>query len=467
MDGFLAAVARHGIGIHFKDDVGDARLARRAGQMLAAHAEPYDDQMILEGFVLLGDGFLIDGHVHVAAHEGGDLGRDFHDRGGQHHGHDARREEHLVPVVVHEAAVHGGTGQHEGEFPDLREAHGGEDGDAQGVPHQQHGRQGQDGFQEDEQGREEEHLVQMVHEEAHVEQHTHGDEEQAGEDVLEGEDAFEDVEAVFRSGEQEPGEERAEGEGEAERGRAEGDGEAQAEHGHEHELLAPGTEHELHDAGDHMAGEDPASYEDHQRPPGGDEHPPEVRVPPPGEDRDGEHHGDDGDVLKDEHGKVEPALGGFGLRLLLEAAEHDGGGGQGGEEAVHHALLPRLAREHAEAHERADGQHHLRRAADEHGAFQPHEFFAGHFKADGEQQQDHADLRQQFDRVGVLDEPQGRGAAQDAGQQEPHDGRDFDLVADEQDADGKAENGDDVRKKRDVHSSGGSIKAERMNSTFF
>ena len=40
------------------------------------------------------------------------------------------------------------------------------------------------------------------------------------------------------------------------------------------------------------------------------------------------------------------------------------------------------------------------RAADEHGAFQPHEFFAGHFKADGEQQQDHADLRQQFDRVG-------------------------------------------------------------------
>ena len=39
--------------------------------------------------------------------------------------------------------------------------------------------------------------------------------------------------------------------------------------------------------------------------------------------------------------------------------------------------------------------------------------------------------------------------------------------ADEQDADGKAENGDDVRKKRDVHSSGGSIKAERMNSTFF
>ena len=88
--------------------------------------------MILEGFVLLGGGFLIDGHVHVAAHEGGDLGRDFHDRGGQHHGHDARREEHLVAVVVHEAAVHGGTGQHEGEFPDLREAHGGEDGDARG-----------------------------------------------------------------------------------------------------------------------------------------------------------------------------------------------------------------------------------------------------------------------------------------------------------------------------------------------
>ena len=54
---------------------------------------------------------------------------------------------------------------------------------------------------------------------------------------------------------------------------------------------------------------------------------------------------------------------------------------------------------------RADGQHHLRRAADEHRAFQAHEFFAGHFKADGEQQQDHADLRQQFDRVGVLDEP--------------------------------------------------------------
>ena len=61
--------------------------------------------------------------------------------------------------------------------------------------------------------------------------------------------------------------------------------------------------------GTDMAGEDPAAYEDHQRPPGGDEHPPEVRVPPPGEDRDGEHHGDDGDVLKDEHGKVEPAWG--------------------------------------------------------------------------------------------------------------------------------------------------------------
>ena len=302
----------------------------------------------------------------------------------------------------------------------------------------------------------------MVHEEVHVEQHAHGNKEQAGEDVLKGEDAFEDVEAVFRAGEQEPGKERAEGEGEAERGRAEGDGEAQAEHGHEHKLLAPGAEHELHDAGNNMAGEEPAADEDHQRSPGGDEHPPNVRVPLPGEDRDGEHHGDDGDVLKDEHGKVEPALRGFGLRLLLEAAEHDGGGGQGGEEAVHHALLPCLAYEHAKAHERADGQRHLRSAADEHGSLQAHEFFPGHLKADGEQQQDDADLRQQFDRVGVLDEPQGRGAAQDAGQQEPHNRRYLDLVADEQDADGKAENGDDVGKKGDIHSSGGSIKRKAL-----
>ena len=29
--------------------------------MLAAYAEPHDDQMILEGFVPLGGGFLIDG----------------------------------------------------------------------------------------------------------------------------------------------------------------------------------------------------------------------------------------------------------------------------------------------------------------------------------------------------------------------------------------------------------------------
>ena len=74
--------------------------------------------------------------------------------------------------------------------------------------------------------------------------------------------------------------------------------------------------------------------------------------------------------------------------------------------------------------------------------------------SDGEQEQNHADFGQQFDRVGIFDQPEGRGAAQDAGQQKADDGRYLDLMADEKHADGKAEDGNDVRKKRYVHAKG-------------
>jgi len=164
----------------------------------------------------------------------------------------------------------------------------------------------------------------VLDKDGHVEQHPHRNEKEAREYVLEGQDVLKDVEAVFRAGKQEPGEKGPQGEGQAERSRAERDGETQAEHGHEHQFLAARAQDELHDAGHDVPGEHPAAAEDGQRAPCGKEHVRHVRFPVSGEDRDREHHGHHGDVLKDEHRKGQPALRGFGLRLLLQAAEHDG-----------------------------------------------------------------------------------------------------------------------------------------------
>ena len=93
----------------------------------------------------------------------------------------------------------------------------------------------------------------------------------------------------------------------------------------------------------------------------------------------------------------------------------------------------------------------MRRAADKDGAFQADEFRGGHFKADGEEEKDHADFRKQFHGMGIVHKAEGRGAAQDARQEKAHDGRNLDLVADEEHGDGKAKKRYDVRKKGYIH----------------
>ena len=332
--GLLVLVAAHGLGVHLQDDVGDAGLLGHLGQMLAADAEAHDDEMILEAACLLLFVFRAGGFLAASSgQQGSGAGSQVDEEGREHHGDDAQGQEGLVADIVEQAGGQTGGGQHEGKFPDLREAEGRLDGRAQRVALHQDGGHGQQAFDQDEQQGIEQDGPDVLEEEGQVQHHAHGDEEQAHEHVTVGHDARDDAHAVLGAGQHEARQEGPQRKGKAQAVGQQGHAETGSQRGKEEQLARTGAHDRFHETVEaqmrgQQHGPEDAPYLQHRK-----QHVQGSHVEMPGQQGHTEHHGRDHDVLKNEDGQGQAPRRRAGDAFLLEDLQDDGRRGQGHETA--------------------------------------------------------------------------------------------------------------------------------------
>ena len=126
-------------------------------------------------------------------------------------------------------------------------------------------------------------------------------------------------------------------------------------------------------------------------------------------------------------------MGSVDLAQVREPLEDDGGARECHEEAHEQRDLPREAQSHGERAAEPHGEDHLRAAAGHDLAAHLAQPAERELDPDREQQQDDADFSQAFHLVNVGDETQGVGTEQDAGDDEPREGRQPDAVEDQND----------------------------------
>ena len=153
-NGFLVPIAGNGFRIHFEDGVTYAGFSGHMGQMFSADAKAHNNQVVIHGagaFVVFGLGE----HPFVALARNlvGNTRGHSHKAGGQHHGEHAYVKECLVGVHVEQPGRQTRCRKNKGKFAHLREREGGDDGRAQGIALHQHRRQGEQGFYDNEQHR--------------------------------------------------------------------------------------------------------------------------------------------------------------------------------------------------------------------------------------------------------------------------------------------------------------------------
>ena len=329
-------------------------------------------------------------------------------------GHDDRVQE-----TARHAQGHAQGGDDEGEFADLRQREAALHRGLQGLSGQEHARGGEEKLPDDD-GEGDDHDGQPVlGDHRRVHHHPHGHEEDGAEQVLHRlDEAFD----VFRlDGFRQDGahDEGAEGGGEAGLGGEDDHAEAQAQGHHEerlvvHQLLRPAQqERDQVDAHDDPQDEEERQFADrhHQFPAlevVGDRH------------RGQDHHQDDGeDVLQDEDGHHQARELLLGEPEVLEGLVDDGCGRHGDhaaqEQGVHLAPAETGADgEPQENHAEDDGQ-----GRDDGRSAHLHDLLETEFQAEGEQEEDHADVRPGVD-AGRVDD-RGRQGEMGAGDEAGHD----------------------------------------------
>ena len=162
------------------------------------------------------------------------------------------------------------------------------------------------------------------------------------------------------------------------------------------------------------------------------------------EERHDQHHGNHGDVLKDQDPQGGPPVGTFKLGPLLEELEYDGGAAERDEKSHEEGFVEGSPCQAAHEEYRQCGQENLARTAHDDQAFDGEEALQGKFHADGEQQEHDADFRENLHFVKGADEAESVGSRQYSRDEKSHDGMDPEAVAQEDHGDGKDENDQDL-----------------------
>ena len=147
-----------------------------------------------------------------------------------------------------------------------------------------------------------------------------------------------------------------------------------------------------------------------------------------GQQGNGQDHRHHAQVLEHQDAHGQAAVRGIQLAARGQRAQDYGRAGNGDHAPQEHRR-PRRQPERPGNARRACQRHcDLDAAAQEHRLPEPAQAVDGQLQADAEQQQDDADLRQQLDLMGVVDQAQSGRSGQHAGQDEPGDRRDADAA---------------------------------------
>lgn len=127
--------------------------------------------------------------------------------------------------------------------------------------------------------------------------------------------------------------------------------------------------------------------------------------------------GDDGDVLEQQHGEGGAAALALHQFALLQALQHDGGGGERQDEADGQPLLPGQADEVGHAGQGRRGQQHLQPAGAEDRSLQLPQQRRPELKPDQKQHQHYPELGEVHHIFLFTHQPQQEGTYDDARQQ--------------------------------------------------
>ena len=137
-----------------------------------------------------------------------------------------------------------------------------------------------------------------------------------------------------------------------------------------------------------------------------------------GQQRKSGQHGDDGDVLEEEHGKAALAARTLHLPFLIEALEDDGRGGEGQGEADGQGHVPAQAQGDADAGDGRGRGADLQAAHAQDRAAQPPEQRGLQLQAHQEEHHDHAELGEVHHVLPFLaDQAQGEWSDERTGDQ--------------------------------------------------
>ncbi len=174
-----------------------------------------------------------------------------------------------------------------------------------------------------------------------MKQHADGDEEDAREVIPERRDLGDDVVAVFRFGDDDPGEKGAQRQREAEAVGHPRSAEAEQHHEEKKHFAVPEADDLVEEERHDLARREIDAEEPQHRLAQGDEHRDrrdDARGARFSQDREHEHHGYDCDVLKQKDAGVEPSMRRVELGAVGVHLEHDGRAGEGRKEAEEHCL---------------------------------------------------------------------------------------------------------------------------------
>ena len=141
-----------------------------------------------------------------------------------------------------------------------------------------------------------------------------------------------------------------------------------------------------------------------------------------GQQRQQGQHGDDGNVLKEQHGKCALASRAAQQALFSQRLQHDGGGGRGHHAASRHRHLPRHVEGHAQTGHHGHGTQHLQPAQPQQLVAQPPERGRLQLHAYQKEHHHHAEFGHFLDFVGFAAHQPQHGADDDAGNQVAQDG---------------------------------------------
>ena len=378
-----------------------------------------------------------------------------HQEGGRQQGEHRARDEDLLEPLVEESGRRGHRRQDEGELTGLGEGETRQDSQAEPLAkHERDHRDDDPRLQKDGGGREEEHTARVLEGGFWIEEHAHRGEEDAEQHAAKRNQLGEELMTVERRVHREPGQEGAHCEGQPDALGGDGGPHHHQHRDHAEQLLGAQLRHSLEQAGQEEAR---GHEEDGQCGSGADQSHEEGeggggRLP--GENRDPQQEEHDADVLEEKDADDELTVGCVDLPPFGQKAHHQGRARHGHQQAQDQRGARRDAEKRGAGGDQDHGEAHLEPTRQQGDPPDSPEPFDGKLEGDLEEQEDHAELRQDADLLRIGDQADAPGPDQRTHHQEAGDGGKAKSLEERYASGGEGDQQDQLGQKTgDIHSS--------------